>query len=738
MSEFVVCLEGLGCPNCAAKIERETQNLKEVKEANLNFANQTMFIEHEDIFKKEEIFQKIEKIVHSHEKDVKVFLKNGENYKITKVHNHEHDDCCAHAHGHEHDDCCGHTHEHSHSHSHNHNHDDNVKKEIIRFGIGLGVFGIALLAPFDVKVKFFIFIVSYVIFGYDVLTTSVKNIVKGDFFDENFLMSVATIGAFILGEYTEAVAVMLFYQIGEILQDIAVGRSRKSIKAIMDIRPDFAHKVTNDGIETVNPEKIKIGDIILVKAGEKVPLDGIIEEGSTMLDTMALTGESVPRKAEVGDEILSGCINQTGVIKIKVNKNFGDSTVSKILEMVENASSRKAPTEKFITKFAKYYTPAVVFLALAVAIIPPIITKEPDLKMWVSRALIMLVISCPCAIVVSIPLSFFNGIGLASSRGILIKGSNHLQALTQVDTVVMDKTGTLTEGVFEVVKSEVFNGYTQEELLKYTAVAEYHSTHPIATSIVSKYDLGEDKKLLENGIESYEEIAGQGVKVKAYGKEILVGNLKMMDRFGVDIKEVQSLGTVVYTVIDGVYAGNLIISDKIKKSSKSAVESLKKSGIETVMLTGDTKKVGEGIAKELAIDKVYTELLPNDKVEKLENIITSKEKGKVIFVGDGINDAPVLARADIGIAMGGAGSDAAVEAADIVLMQDDVSKVEEAIKIARHTNKLVWENIIFSLGVKGIVLVMGAMGYANMWLAVFADVGVTLIAVINSMRKYKI
>ncbi len=488
---------------------------------------------------------------------------------------------------------------------------------------------------------------------------------------------------------------------------------------------------------TVNPDKIKIGDTILVKAGEKVPLDGIIEEGSTMLDTMALTGESVPRKAEVGDEILSGCINQTGVIKIKVNKNFGDSTVSKILEMVENASSKKAPTEKFITKFAKYYTPAVVFLALAVAIIPPIITKEPDFGMWVSRALIMLVISCPCAIVVSIPLSFFNGIGLASSRGILIKGSNHLQALTQVDTVVMDKTGTLTEGVFEVVKNEAFNGYSEKELLKYTAVAEYHSTHPIAISIINKYNFETNERFSENGIESYEEIAGHGVKVKASGKEILVGNLKLMDKFGIRVEKIQSIGTVVYTAIDGVYAGNLIISDRIKKSSKSAVESLKKAGIETVMLTGDTKKAGEQIAKELGINKVYTELLPNDKVEKLENIISSKEKKKVIFVGDGINDAPVLARADIGIAMGGAGSDAAVEAADIVLMQDDISKVEEAIKIAKHTNKLVWENIIFSLGVKGIVLVMGAMGYANMWLAVFADVGVTLIAVINSMRKSK-
>jgi Cd2+/Zn2+-exporting ATPase len=548
-------------------------------------------------------------------------------------------------------------------------------------------------------------------------------------------MTIATVGAFILGEYPEAVAVMLFYQIGEILQDLAVDRSRKSIKAIMDIRPDFAHKITDEGIQTVDPYDIAIGDYILVKPGEKIPLDGIIEEGKSQLDTRALTGEAVPRSVEVGDEVLSGCINQVGVLKIKVTKNFAESTVTKILELVENASSKKAPTEKFITKFARFYTPAVVLIALAVAIIPSIVTAEPDFKMWLSRALIMLVISCPCAIVVSIPLGFFSGIGIASSKGVLIKGSNYLQALNEVTTVVFDKTGTLTQGVFEVVDISTEGHFEPEEIIRYAAIAEYHSTHPIAKSIMDKYNSVSSEAIEENNMDSYEEIAGYGVKATTKEHIILIGNAKLMQLNNLAFKAFKGSGTVLYIAIDNEYAGYMVISDKIKADSKLTVENLRTIGINNiVMLTGDRANAAEAIANEIGIDKVYSELLPTQKVEILEEVI-AKSNGKVIFVGDGINDAPVIARADVGIAMGGAGSDAAVEAADIVIMQDQPSKVYEAIKVARHTNKIVWQNIIFSLGIKILVLLLGALGFANMWAAVFADVGVALLAVMNSIRK---
>lgn len=710
MNEFVIELKGLGCPNCASKIEHDIQKVNGIKEANMNFPNQTILIELDKAISIDTAIEQITKIVHNHESEVMVSLKNNLDKK-------------------------------SKSHSHEHNHDQSyndemneTKTKFIRFGIGILIFALAIFIDIAAPFKLLIFIVAYAVFGGDVVITALKNILKGDFFDENFLMTIATLGAFAIGDYPEAVAVMLFYQIGEILQDLAVGRSRKSIRAIMDIRPDFANKITVNGTEKVEPSVIQIGDYILVKPGEKIPLDGVIEDGNSQLDTKALTGESVPRTVNIGDEVLSGCINQSGLLKIKVTKSFGESTVTKILELVENASARKAPTEKFITKFARYYTPAVVLLALAVAIIPPLITPEADFTIWLSRALIMLVISCPCAIVVSIPLGFFSGIGIASSKGILIKGSNYLQALNEVNTVVFDKTGTLTEGVFEVIETKAEDGY-KNDLLKYTAIAEYHSTHPIAKSIIAKYNLA-NEKIDEKIIESYEEIAGYGVKVLADGKTILVGNIKLMNKEGMLPQKANSVGTVVYTAIDGIYAGYIVISDKLKKDSKQAIKSLNELGIkDTVMLTGDREITAKDIANKIGISKVYSELLPAQKVEKLEEISKQNQKGKVIFVGDGINDAPVLARADIGIAMGGAGSDAAVEAADIVIMHDEPSKIAEAIKIAKHTNKIVWQNIIFALGVKAIFLIMGGLGFANMWLAVFADVGVTLIAVLNSMRK---
>lgn len=710
MNEFVIELKGLGCPNCASKIEHDIQKVNGIKEANMNFPNQTILIELDKAISIDTAIEQITKIVHNHESEVMVSLKNNLDKKSKS-----------------------HSHEHKHDHSYNDEMNE-TKTKFIRFGIGILIFALAIFIDIAAPFKLLIFIVAYAVFGGDVVITALKNILKGDFFDENFLMTIATLGAFAIGDYPEAVAVMLFYQIGEILQDLAVGRSRKSIRAIMDIRPDFANKITVNGTEKVEPSVIQIGDYILVKPGEKIPLDGVIEDGNSQLDTKALTGESVPRTVNIGDEVLSGCINQSGLLKIKVTKSFGESTVTKILELVENASARKAPTEKFITKFARYYTPAVVLLALAVAIIPPLITPEADFTIWLSRALIMLVISCPCAIVVSIPLGFFSGIGIASSKGILIKGSNYLQALNEVNTVVFDKTGTLTEGVFEVIETKAEDGY-KNDLLKYTAIAEYHSTHPIAKSIIAKYNLA-NEKIDEKIIESYEEIAGYGVKVLADGKTILVGNIKLMNKEGMLPQKANSVGTVVYTAIDGIYAGYIVISDKLKKDSKQAIKSLNELGIkDTVMLTGDREITAKDIANKIGISKVYSELLPAQKVEKLEEISKQNQKGKVIFVGDGINDAPVLARADIGIAMGGAGSDAAVEAADIVIMHDEPSKIAEAIKIAKHTNKIVWQNIIFALGVKAIFLIMGGLGFANMWLAVFADVGVTLIAVLNSMRK---
>lgn len=607
-----------------------------------------------------------------------------------------------------------------------------MKKEVIKVVIALILFLISLIIPFEnAWINIGIYIISYLIVGLDVLIEAIKNIFKGEVFDENFLMTIATIGAFAIGEYPEAVAVMLFYQVGEMFQSYAVDKSRKSIASLMDIRPDFANIKKNGSIEKVSPDKISIGDIIIVKPGEKVPLDGTIVDGNSMLDTSALTGESVPREVSIGDEVLSGSINQNGLIEIKVTKSFGESTVSKILDLVENASSKKSKSENFISKFAKYYTPIVVVIAVLLAIIPPIIFKETEFIQWLYRALTFLVVSCPCALVISIPLGFFGGIGGASKLGVLVKGSNYLEALSKTEVVVFDKTGTLTEGVFEVKKVNSVD-ITKEDLIKYAAYAESFSNHPIANSLKKAYGKDIDNKK----ISETHELSGLGVNAVVDGNAVFVGNEKLMQEKNIEYIKCNEIGTILYVAINNQFKGTIIISDKIKADAKKAIEKLKKNNVKKiVMLTGDKKAVGESVAKELGLDEVYTELLPNDKVEKVEELMKSKsEKGKLAFVGDGINDAPVLAISDIGIAMGGLGSDAAIEAADVVLMTDEPSKVVDAIKISKKTLKIVKQNIIFAIVVKILVLILSAIGLSNMWQAVFADVGVSVLAILNALR----
>ncbi len=606
------------------------------------------------------------------------------------------------------------------------------KSKIISVAVGTVLYFTALLLHLEFWVEFGIFLVSYVLIGGEVLLNAAKNILKGQVFDENFLMSIATIGAFAIQQFPEGVAVMLFYQIGEFFQTIAVNHSKKSISALMDIRPDYANLKVGENIKKVSPDEISVGDIIIIKPGEKVPLDGIVIEGKSMLDTSALTGESVPREVEEGNEILSGTINENGLLTVTVTKEFGESTVSKILDLVQNASSKKAPTENFITKFARYYTPFVVFVALVLAIIPPLVIPGDTFNEWVYRSLIFLVVSCPCALVISIPLGFFGGIGRASKNGILVKGSNYLEALNNVDTIVFDKTGTLTKGVFKVTKIYSLKEENEGSLLEYAAYAESYSSHPIAISIQKAYG----KAVKKNEIEDYNEISGHGIQVKIRGKEILVGNKKLMNRENIQFEEIAEIGTIIHIAVENMYAGYLVISDEVKIDAQKAIQELKAIGVKKlVMLTGDNKIVGERIASQLGIDEVHTELLPAQKVEQLEILEKQKKtKGSLLFVGDGINDAPVLTRADVGIAMGGLGSDAAIEAADIVIMTDEPSKIVSAIKIAKKTRRIVWQNIFFALGVKGIVLVLGAGGLATMWEAVFADVGVTLIAVLNAMR----
>ena len=609
------------------------------------------------------------------------------------------------------------------------------KKMLIRIIIAAVLIVVFSLLPAEGYLRFVLFMIPYLVIGYDILKKAFKGILNKQVFDENFLMAVATVGAILLGDYSEGVAVMLFYQIGELFQSYAVGKSRRNISELMDIRPDYANIEKDGALEQVDPDEVEIGTIIVVQPGEKVPIDGVITEGNSTLNTSALTGESLPRDAKAGDEVISGCINMTGLLKIRTTKEFGESTVSKILELVENSSSRKSRSENFISKFAKYYTPAVCYGALALAFIPPIVLlimgKPAMWGDWIYRALTFLVISCPCALVISIPLSFFAGIGGASNQGILVKGSNYLETLAQTKYVVFDKTGTMTQGVFEVSGIH-HNEMPDEKLLEYAALAECSSSHPISKSLQKAYGKPVDR----NRVTDIEEISGNGVIAKVDGISVAAGNTKLMNRLGIAYQDCHHVGTVVHMAIDGKYAGHILISDIIKPHAKEAIAELKKAGIsKTVMLTGDSKRVADQVAGELGIQEVYSELLPADKVSRVEELLNQKsEKDKLAFVGDGINDAPVLSRADIGIAMGALGSDAAIEAADIVLMDDDPLKISKAIKIARKCIRIVYENIYFAIGIKVLCLILGALGIANMWMAIFADVGVMIIAVLNAIR----
>lgn len=704
-NECTLGIKGLECPQCAAKIEHNLNALDEIKAATVDVLGKKIVINPNKKFSSEDITKLVQKEVDRVEEGVTVLMPNSaieedEEIEETK---------------------------------------ENFKSIRNRFILGAIILAAAIFVPKNLFVpRLILFLISYFTVGYDVLFKAVKNIKKGQIFDENFLMAIATLGAFAIKEFPEAVSVMLFYQIGEMFQDLAVGKSRKSITSLMNIRPDYANLKIEGEIKKVLPKEVKLGDIIVIKPGEKVALDGKITNGSSTFDTSALTGEAIPRTFEIGDEILSGFINTTNLVEIEVTKSFENSTISKILDLVQNASSKKSKTENFITKFARFYTPAVVTIALLIAILPMIFVKDAQFSTWLYRALIFLVVSCPCALVVSIPLGFFGGIGGASKNGILIKGANYLEALNNLETVVFDKTGTLTKGKFKVSEINVQNSkYTKDDLLKYAAIAESFSNHPIAQSIVLEYE--KNNKKLEKTDSSefeFEEIAGHGVKVKYENSEILAGNLKLLKKENIEAAEKDAVGTVVYVAKDGKYLGNLIIADEIKEDAKKTIEELNNLGIKNVvMLTGDNRKIGENVASKLNISKVFTDLLPLGKVEKMEEFLKNKStNGKVLFVGDGINDAPVLARADIGVAMGGVGSDAAIEAADMIIMNDEPSKIVTALKIAKKTKKIVWQNIIFALGVKIIILVMGALGFATMWEAVFGDVGVALIAILNATR----
>ncbi len=697
-------LMGLRCAQCASKIEKEVSDVEGISHVVVDFAAKKLFLEAKHKKELPRIVEAVKQIISRIESGVQVIDTQVEEKS-------------------------------------QHNRETSEEKlfdrfELLRLGAGVILFLTGILFQFAPLLEFAVFFVSYLLVGGNVVLLALKNMARGQVFDENFLMGIATIGAFAIGEYPEGVAVMLFYKIGEFFQSKAVDHSRRSIKALMTIRPDFANLKNGDSVERVAPESVDIGSTIVIKPGEKVPLDGKVLTGVSTIDTAAITGESMPKTVAAGDQILSGTINQGGLLTVEVTKLFGDSTVSKILELVENAGSRKSPTEKFITKFARYYTPAVVGIAGVLAFIPPMLLPNAILADWVYRALVFLVVSCPCALVISIPLGFFGGIGGASKSGILMKGSNYLEALNQVETVVFDKTGTLTQGVFKVTKVvSHLEGISSEALLELAAYAESFSSHPIGRSIVSAYG-----KEIDNGlIEDYDEQFGYGIKVAVKGQKILAGNSKFLIKEGISFDETliaRETGTVVHLVIDNRYGGYITIEDVLKKDARLTIARLRKLGVKRlVMLTGDSKAVGERVSRELGLDEVYTELLPHQKVEKLESLEnSSSKKGKLVFVGDGINDAPVLTRADIGIAMGGLGSDAAIEAADIVIMTDEPSKIATAIEIAQRTKRIVWQNILFAFGVKAIVLILGAGGLATMWEAVFADVGVAIIAVLNATR----
>ena len=709
-NECMLSIEGLDCPNCAAKVERKINTLEGIKEATVDFLGKKIVVLADEI-SENELVELIQTEVDKIEDGVKVFVPKVQAGESSS----EEEDT------------------------------GKIKKKLLIGGI---LFVLGIFVPKTLFIpKLAVFLISYLVIGSDVLLSAFKNILNGQVFDENFLMAIATIGAFAIGEYPEGVAVMLFYQLGELLQGIAVNNSRKSIVSLMDIRPDYANIKVGEGIKKVSPEEIKVGEIIVVKPGEKVPLDGKIVKGASTFDTSALTGESLPREVKAGDDVLSGFINKNGLIEIQVAKVFSESTVSKILYLMENAGSKKSKTENFITKFARYYTPVVVITALIVAIFPPLLIQGATFSDWIYRALIFLVVSCPCALVISIPLGFFGGIGGASRHGILIKGTNYLEVLNNLESVVMDKTGTLTKGIFKVTEVNAGNNIkindfqnnktelTKPLLLKYAAHIEKFSNHPIAQSIVAEYE-NSVSKVDENVVKDFEEISGFGIKVNINNHQFLAGNSKLMNLENITFDKKENLGTAIYLAADGKYIGNILISDEVKEDSARAIKGMKENGVkEIVMLTGDNEAIGKNIAEKLGIDKVFTELLPNEKVEKLEEIYKTKsEKGKIAFVGDGINDAPVLARADLGIAMGGAGSDAAIEAADVVIMNDEPSKIVTAIKIAKKTKEIVWQNITIAFAIKIVVMALGLFGDATMWEAVFADVGVALLAVLNATR----
>ncbi len=707
-------IEGLDCASCAIKIENKLNKINGITEASMNFATGHLKIKVQRDGDYGELAPAIYQAINMIEPKAKIIEKKS---AYSGGYNHNHNDSYGHSHGHDHSEGLN-------------------KSKLIIISIGSLLFFTALVFSLPFQIKISLYLLGYLMVGGQVILRAIRNIAKGQVFDENFLMSLATIGAFAIGEYPEGVAVMLFYQVGELFQGMAVNRSRRSIASLMDIKPDYANLKKGDDILKVSPEEVFRGDVIIVRPGEKVPLDGIVIEGGSTLDTSSLTGESLPKEVGTGDAVMSGSINNNGLLTVKVTNEFDESTVSKILDLIENASSKKAPTENFITKFARYYTPIVVFASLALAIIPPLFIPGARFDQWIHKALIFLVISCPCALVISIPLGFFGGIGGASKKGILIKGSNYLEALNDVDIAVFDKTGTLTKGVFIVTNILNRGIFSKEGILEYAAYAESNSNHPIALSILSAYGKGIDK----GRISGYEEIPGHGIRIELNGKLVLAGNKRLMKKEQVAYEEFPNAGTLVHIAVDGEYAGAIEISDEIREDSLKAVGQLRAMGVKKlVMLTGDSKIVGEKIADELGLDCVYAELLPHQKVEKLEMLEKARgPKGKLLFVGDGINDAPVLARADVGVAMGGLGSDAAIEAADIVLMTDEPSKIANAIKIAKRTRRIVWQNIVMAMVVKALVLLLGAGGIATMWEAVFADVGVALLAIFNAMRVLRV
>ncbi len=694
--ESIVCsIVGLDCANCAAKIENKLNNTDGIEEARLNFVSEKLILKLKSGYDKSKMLTNVQNIIDSVETGVKIneIVKQNQESNETK---------------------------------------NSMKGEIIRFIIGTILFISAIFIGTESKIVLPMFIISYILIGGEVVYKAIKNITKGQVFDENFLMTIATFGAFAIKEYPEAVAVMLFYQVGEFFQSVAVNKSRRSIEQLMSIRPDVANvKVDDDTIEML-VEDVNINDIVVVKPGEKIPLDGIVIEGESSVDTKVLTGESIPINVSKDEIVMAGCINISGLLKIRVTKHASESTVAKILEMVENATSKKAPTENFITKFARVYTPIVTISAILLAILPPLLISGATFEDWLYRALTFLVISCPCALVVSIPLGFFGGIGNASKNGILVKGGSYLEALNNIEIAVFDKTGTLTEGTFKVTRINQFGGLSPDELLEIAAHIESYSNHPIATSVVSEYN----QSIVQELVKDFKEIPGYGISASFKGDNILIGNSRLMQKEKVSFKEENELGSILYIAVNNNYVGNIVISDQVKNDSKDAIKSLKTLGVKkVVMLTGDKKIVAENIGYELGVDEVYSELLPEDKLYHVEKLLKTKsKKGKLFVAGDGINDTPVLARADIGIAMGGLGSDAAIDVADIVIMTDEPSKIVTAIKVAKKTRRIVWQNIIFTMAVKGFFLTLGAFGIATMWEAVIADVGVALLAVLNSTR----